>query len=491
MLRTGSLAGIALLIAGGAVLAPPFAASAGEDEPGGRRRFEDSLVVREVEVRFDLSVLPPLESIGRRGAGDFVLIEQGATRPTLRFDSDPDRDGWELLVWLDDGLADGRARAVAARSLAVRAAELVEHGPVELVEADDGIVSLGSTTSAVALADRLVQAARRAERSPATTALDSWRAAARLDRLSVAIAARQGGGARVLLLPLSSWQVDAPWLDELGRARSGAVPTPRVRPLVEAARTLAGYGWVTLGLALRPVSELTRHRLRNPETAISTGPGGDQRTFVPSLRLPFRRDRPLEVEQAALDSAVDLGMIPAGDLVRPGSGAIAAHDSTLDELLERLFSRASLVATAPESPPGQLLARRVLWTGGDGRPLPVLSLARASTPPEVAAARLRRALGGAPGGSLDPRIAVDRAAGEMRVCLAPGVERGWVRLSSARTESGLPALTIGSPLELRRPAAAQGVDAAIRTDCAAWPEAAARDSARLVEDLDRETWAVF
>ena len=118
-------------------------------------------------------------------------------------------------------------------------------------------------------------------------------------------------------------------------------------------------------------------------------------------------------------------------------------------------------------------------------------LARASTPPEVAAARLRRALGGAPGGSLDPRIAVDRAAGEMRVCLAPGVDRGWVRLSSARTESGLPALTIGSPLELRRAAAAQGLDAATRTECAAWPEAAARDSVRLVEDLDRETWAVF
>lgn len=492
MPRPGPLALTALLLAGGTLSPPPPAALADQDEGGGRRRFEDSLVVREVEVRFDMSVLPPLESIGRRGARDFVLIEEGAARPTLRFDAEPDRGGWEILIWLDDGLADGGALAVGARALAGRAAELTAAGAVELVEAGETLARHPPTDSAGELAGRLLRIAQAHDRGPARGGLDPARALSSLDRLAIEIAARTGGGARLLLLPVSTWQVDAPLLDELGRARSGAPPGARARPLTEAARTLAGYGWITFGLALRPDAEPTSMRGPKSEATPSTGPGGEQRTFAPIFRFPWQRVRPTASEQTRLDTAVDLGLIPNGDLVRPGSGAVAGHAEQLDELLERVFARARLIAAAPESLPGQMLTRRLLWIGGDGRPLPALTVARSSTPPEVAAARLRRALAGASSGGLDPRFVLDRRAGAPRVCLADGVARGWVRLSSARPERDAPALAIGAPVELRRPGAGTtGPSADAAPACASWPESSAADAVRLVEDLDRESWTTF
>lgn len=490
MNRPRSIALVALLLAGGAPSTPISAVSPAGDKPAQEQRFEDQVVVREVEIRFDLSGLPTLESIGRKGDGDFVLVEDGAERRSVRFVAEPDRDGWEILVWFDDGLADGTSRALAARRLAERAERLVAAGPVELVEASTGIVSAATVGSAPALVDRLLQIAARAERAPAGAPPDLASAAARLDRLAVSIAERKGGGERLLLLPLSSWSVDGKALDELGRARTSADATARARPLVEAARSLAGYGWVTIGVALSPAAPVAAPTASPADAIVTTGGAGGQETFVP-MKLPGSAAEAKDGSQARLDSAVDLGRIPAGDLVRPGSGAIAAHSSQLDELLGRLFARASLVATAPEASPGRMLSRQVLWVGGDKRPLPTLALARSSTPPEISAARLRRALTGSQPGGLDPRILIDRSGGAPRVCLAEGVEAGWVRLSSAREVDGEPRLTIGEAIELRRPAEEGGGAGTGTAVCAAWPAAAAADRVRLVEDLDRESWTTF
>ncbi len=490
MNRPRPIALVALLLTGGAPSTPIPAASPTGDKPAQEQRFEDQVVVREVEIRFDLSGLPPFESIGKKGDGDFVLVEDGAERRSVRFVAEPDRDGWEILVWFDDGLADGASRALAARRLAERAERLVAAGPVELVEASAGIVSAATVGSAPALSDRLLQIAARAERAPATATPGLATAAARLDRLAVSIAERKGGGERLLLLPLSSWPVDGELLDELGRARSSSDATARTRPLVEAARSLAGYGWVTIGVALRPTAPVAAPTASPADAIVTTGGAGGEETFVP-MKLPGSVSEAKDGGQARLDSAVDLGRIPGADLVRPGSGAIAAHSGQLDELLDRLFARASLVATAPEAPPGRLLSRQVLWVGGDKRPLPTLTLARSSTPPEIAAARLRRALAGSQPGGLDPKLVVDRSGAAPRICLAEGVDEGWVRLSSAREVDGEARLTIGEPVELRRAVEGTAAPEPPGPACAAWSAASAADTVRLVEDLDRESWTTF
>lgn len=492
MTRTTPLALVALLLAGGAPTSPLAAATPPGDKPAQEERFEDQVVVREVEVRFDLSVLPRFESLGKKGPGDFVLLEDGAARPTLGFEAEPERDGWEIVIWFDDGLADAAARALAARRLAERAARLVAAGPVEVVEAGEAISTAATFGSAPGLSDRLLEIAARAEAGPAAAAIDLERAAARLDRLAVVLAERKGGGDRTLLLPLSSWQIDAQVLDEIGRARSGDEATPRARPLVEAARALAGYGWVTLGVALQPAAPAAPVAPKGSPTdgTVTVGGAGDEQVSAP-LRLPGRQGEAKNATAARLDSAVDLGRIPGADLVRPGSGALASHSEQLDELLDRLFARARLVAAAPEAPPGRMLARRVIWAGGDERPLPTVSLSRSSTPPEIAAARLRRALSGAAAGALDPGLVLDRSGTAPRVCLAEGVDAGWVRLSSARLESGEARLAIGEPIELRRPAAEGGAVAPAVAACAAWPATAAGDTVHLVDDLTRESWTTF
>lgn len=70
--------------------------------------FVGEVVVREVDVRFDRSILPPLESLGRRGEEDFVYYEDGRPCPTLRFEPEGDAKDWRLLVWLDPQLAGER-----------------------------------------------------------------------------------------------------------------------------------------------------------------------------------------------------------------------------------------------------------------------------------------------------------------------------------------------------------------------------------------------
>lgn len=472
----------ALLLVAGAVPAAPPGAVTPPDRLADRQRFEDSLVVREVEVRFDLEVLPPFESLGKRGAGDFVLVEEGAERPTLRFEAEPEAGGWEVLLWFDAGLASGPARAVAARALAERAATLAAAGSVELIEAGAALARSGPIGSAAALSAQLLDVAGRAAGEAPTVP----RVAESLDRLAVEIAERKGGGARALLLPMSSLEVDAQFLDELGRARAGEPATPRVRPLVEAARTLAGYGWTTFAIALPADAEPVALRAGDAPATVTQGPSGDVR-----VSAPIERPRPAATDSTRLDTALDLGLIPSGDLVRASSGAVAGQPAFLDTLLDRLFSRARLVAMAPEAPPGRLLARQVLWSGGDGRPLPAVTLARASTPAEVAAARLRRALAGAAGGALGGGVGIDRSDGGIRVCLAAGVERAWIRLSSARRVEGSAVLAIGEPTDLRRPGAKGAAAGEAAPACVAWPAATLRDPVHLVEDLDRETWTSF
>lgn len=469
-----------LLAFGLLLAASPALAGAAQDQGPDRKRFEDSLVVREVEVRFDLSVLPPFESLGKRGAGDFALVEDGAERPALRFEAEPEPGGWEVLLWFDAGLASGAARAAAARALAERAARLAAVGSVELIEAGDALTRSGAIASAAELAERLGRVAERA--AGATPSPE--RAAGAFDRLAVEIAERKGGGPRALLLPVSSLEVDAQYLDELGRARAGEPATPRVRPLVDAARTLAGYGWTTFAVALPAAAEPVAVRVEDGQSTVEQGPGGDVR-----VSAPIDRPRPAATDSTRIDTALDLGLIPSGDLVRASSGAVAGQPAFLDGLLVRLFSRARLVAMAPETPPGRLLARQVLWSGGDGRPLPAVTLARASTPAEVAAARLRRALAGAAGGELGGGVEIDRGGGRIRVCLAAGVERAWIRLSSARRVDGAPVLAIGEPQQLRRPGAPERESAAAA--CVPWPTATAGDPVHLVEDLDRESWTTF
>jgi hypothetical protein len=353
----------------GAVLAAValFGAAAPAAGQENRAQYEESVVVREVELRFDLSVLPTFQSIGKKDAADFRVLEGGVQRPTLRFEAEPEAGDWRILVWVDERLVHGAGRAAALRELAGRAARLVAAGPVELVEAGDSPRRAGPFTDAAKLAAALDEASLRGDAaqrfrvSPAD-------AAAGLDRLIVALAERDAPGPRALLLPVSAWEVDASFLDEIAGARRDLTLTTRATPLLQASRALAADGWVTLALSLareEPAASITERERRAAD--------------------------------ARYDAATDLGLVPLRDLVRLSSGAVVSHPRVLDRTLQRLFGRARLIFGSPELPAGAL-SREVRWVGGDGRKLPTPSLVRSGPSPEVAAARARLGLD-RPGGA--------------------------------------------------------------------------------------------
>ncbi len=211
--------------------------------------FAGEVIVREVDVRFDRSVLPPLESLGKRGREDFIYYEDGRPCPTIRFDPEGDATDWHLVVWMDPLLAGGEALTVAARELATRAESLAAAGTLEIVAATGATPRLiGEFRGAAAISEALVATAASLPRGPAPVIARV--AAERIDRMVVTLAARPAAGPRAVLLLAAGWAIDETTLAELTQARHGN-PAPRwAESLAGGARALAASGWVPIVLGL-------------------------------------------------------------------------------------------------------------------------------------------------------------------------------------------------------------------------------------------------
>jgi len=456
------------------------------EKPAGQKPetppFTETIEVREVEVRVDLAALPKFESIGKKGQEDFLVIENGVDHPLSGLGTAT--SDWIFMLYFDTILAGPEARQRAAIELAGQAERLTAGGLAEIVVADPRPRTLLATGSPEALRHQLDELAMAASRETpqAETALAAASAVrlAQLDRLAVEIASRGGGGARGLVLPVGSWPIDPEGLARLTRTgASAATQQPEFQPLRETARVLAGYGWVTMPLALRAPRDVAEPSAAERRTQVSMGGGGDQRTTVPIVSISGRGEPSDPATAARVDTLTDFSLIPYAELARASSGALVGETGRLRGVLADLLDRRLFAYRSPFPEPGRLLALEVRWKGGDGRTLAAPRWLRSSTPPEVTAARLRRLLAGDPAPQAAQTAAIQWNAETGRVCFPGDGDKRWIRLSTATEKDGQIQIVTGQPLQLDR--GPSGL-------CADAPATGAARTARLAEDLENETW---
>lgn len=470
------------------LVAPWCAATLGAQAPGETPPFAETIEVREVEVRFDLSSLPPFESLGKKGREDFKVFEDGVERPLTQFAPGEPGD-WTYLLYFDAQLAGPETRAAAASALADQAARLTAGGRAEILVADPLPRTRLVTGLPEVLSTALNDLASEARRSPALKAKPPAQVVSarleQLDRLTVELASRGGGGARALLVACDSWPLDADAADRLARNRrreNGEAPA--LSSLDEATRALAGYGWVVYPLTIGPRPEAPGPKDRGVQ--VSVGGGGDQRVSAPILNLPGGTPSS-PTEERQMDAHLDIGLTPLARLARATSGSLIADPTRLGPELAQLGGRQRLAFRSPEPRPGTLLPLEVRWTGGDGRALQLPPWVRASTPPEVAAARLRGLLRGDPappggGFELSATPGTNGAVWRLVACIpADGADRP-VRASFARAEREQTTVRVGE---------SQLLTPSERGLCTQLELAAGPPGSRLavvVEDLSNETW---
>lgn len=457
--------------------------------PDAQPPFVETIEVREVELRVDLSSLPTLESIGRRGAEDFIVVEDGISYPLTELAPAAVSD-WIFVLYFDPILAGPAARQRAAIELAGQADRLVSGGLTEIVIADPLPRTVLATGDAEALRRRLDELALAAASeadpvvpspAPAGEAATTTRLT-QLDRLTVELAARGGGGARGLILPVGSWPLDPQELAGLSNTKTApSAETPKFAPLHETARALAGYGWVTLPLALRAESAEPEPSAAEKRTQVAMGGSGDRRTTVPILSLSGADPVADPATAAQIATVTDLSLMPFAELARATSGALVGERGRLESALSDLLRRRQFTYRSPFPQPGRLLSLEVRWSGGDGRLLRAPRWLRSSSPPEVSAVRLRRLLSGDIAPQAPAASAIQWSSADGRVCFPGDGDHRWVRLSTATDKGGQIHTTTGAPLQAQRSAAGLCVETP--------PAVAGSRTARLAEDLETEAWS--
>jgi hypothetical protein len=368
-----------------------LAAGSLPDEP---RTFSETVVVRELEVWFDASVLPQIESIGRRADHDFTVYRDGLPleRVTTPVEAEVGRRLEQVLVWLDPSLASSPSLARAAATLVEAAPALARAGPVEVATAGRHGVSSRRFTTVAPLAGELATLERR-WRGDDGARPDLPARLAALDRLVLDLVARDGAGPRALLVAVEPWKAGPALLNDLARLERGETPEdPRLVALEDAGRLLAAYGWVAYALDARPV--ITERPPARPRA--EKGIVFHDREVWPLFRYPMLEREPIGRIGVDLDLATDFGLRPLAHLVRASSGTLVGEPGAIADELGRLAGRRRLVVRSPDVGPAPLSRLEVRWTGGDGRPLPTLPWLRNGEPPELAAVRRRLAASGLP-----------------------------------------------------------------------------------------------
>lgn len=344
------------------------AASSLADEP---ETFNETLVVREIEVRFDDSVLPQIESIGRRSDDDFTVYQDGLAleRVTTPADAENSRRLEQVLIWLDPALASPASLARSAATLGAAATALVGAGPVEVATAGRHGVASRSFSAVAPLADELATQQRR-WRHAAAPRLELATRLAALDRLVLDLVARDGSGPRALLVAVEPWKVAPDLLNDLAHLEAGRAPgDPRLVALDEAGRLIAAYGWVACALDARPV--ITERPPATPRR--EEGIVFHDREVLTLFRYPIRDRTPIGRILVDLDLATDFGLRPLAHLVRASSGTLVGEPGAIADELGRIAGRRRLVVRSPDLGSAPLSRLEVRWTGGDGRPLPTLA----------------------------------------------------------------------------------------------------------------------
>jgi hypothetical protein len=449
--------------------------------------FTEVIDVREVGIVFDPGVLPPFESMGKKEMNDFAAFEGGSTYPLVALAEVPAED-WVHLIWFDPVLAGAASRTAAANELVKLAGSLTGGALVEVVVADPKPRLLVSTRDRETLRHTLSEIAASArpkdDGSKGAGAGAEAERTLQLDRLAGEIARRAGGGARALWLPVDGWALAPAELERLERSLRGEVATdPVARSLAGAARTLAGYGWITFPLALREADEKSSPSDAERRLRVESGGTGDERTSFPVFSVSGSRGRQDPATDAQLDTLTDMTLLPLAELARTTSGALIGHEARLRDALSNLRDRKRATYRAPRPRGGDLVPVEVRWRGGDGRALPAPKLLRSGAPAEVSRARLRLLLAGdAVEASETIQLRKPTSGSGNEICFGAGEKRP-VRISFAR-EAGNGEVTwlVGEARELAP------VNGNLCAAAGATLAAGDRRLAWIAEDLDTDAW---
>lgn len=396
------------------------AGQAGQASPASPERFEENVVVREIEAIVELP--ETMRESRRKGLGpqDFQVTEDGRFRqvvkasPVMAGETGP----WQLVIYVDRVLAEPETIFFTANALAQRAAQLTALGTVALVVADPAPrILLAETREPKMLEQALTDIAAQAERQRASgTASGAAKppaqagAAARQqkpaalapepavvrrqeDQLVALLAGRSGGGPRVLVLVANGFDTST---------SGGSADSAKEAVAEEPGRTLAAYGWITLAAPMRRQELGTPHReMTDIERIRQSNSGHD----VPGSRIP-----PEILPQAApksnlqYDEVLSLFVEPTSAtltaMANATAGTVIGTPLQLTAALKGLTRRWHIFYLAPDPEDGKTRPVEV-HLSPDGTPLRTPAWRRSSTPDAVAAARLRQVLaGGAEHGTL-------------------------------------------------------------------------------------------
>jgi hypothetical protein len=458
--------------------------------------YSEELQVREIGLIFEAP-----ESLLKQitlDAGDVLVSVDGLLQPVTRLSSEAPAD-WTVAIYVDEALAPPETVALAALALAKRSERLAGLGTVEVTVADPGPhLELAPNRQALRIRQALSDLSGRARmrRVERASSPDAALLRRQCDRLIAWASAPRPPGPRVLFLVADGFAISP---DEQKALESGAdAAAGRPAVLLETARLLAAYGWITVPLPLHEAREaaplapaqadpeIDRFRV-NHSGGSSKVPGG----LPPPVQ--FRRPTPSPFRwEAAIALQIETDLAPLRALVAPTAGKLVGLDALLDPLLDNLASRWQLWFQAPESHDGK--AQRITVRARNGTALRTRTWLRASTPEEAAAARVRTLLLSATGrseGTLP--LQIERTLDEqgrliLRLTVAPFEDPGPVapspvRISWAFADEGEPQVHHEMAAGIERPG--QGWS---HTLTIALPPGAGR-LAVAVDDLARERWS--
>lgn len=469
--------------------------------------FTEEMEVREIGLVVELP-----ESVSRLrelvlDAGDLLVSVDGRLQPASRLlplgSFRNDRTDWSVAIYVDEVLAPPDTVFYAALALAKRAERLADMGDVEVAVAAPGTrielppgrepLRIGEVLSNV-----VAWAGQRRDSSAASKVPAPDVAALRRqhDRLLTWMSAPRPPGPRVLFLIADGFPVTAEEMRDL-EAGVAADTSGRAAVILETARMLAAYGWITVPMPFREPTQEERWEPARPDSDLDRfrvdHQGGSPRSsgVPPVSTFPKHAPSPFRWE-AAIDLQIRPELSPLRALVPPTAGELVGIEPLLDPVLDDLAGRWQLWFQAPLRSDGREQPLRVRLR--NGTELRTRTWIRSSTPDEVAAARLRTLLlsGRSEPGTLP--LQVERREGQanrmdLRLTVAPfqspgPVASGPVRVSWAfQVGEGEPVIHHEQVAGISEPG--QGWSHPLTLEV----PAGARRLVVAVDDLARERWS--
>jgi hypothetical protein len=413
--RVTSLPWLAASVLALIVAAAPPAGRAQDPVRGAQDGPRDEKLAAEITVFESQLVIDPTDlSLTQRQRvrpEGVVVLEDGAPRRVTNIQ--PLGTGeWKILIYVDAALSRPKTVRLASLRLGSEARRLTDLGTVEIVVADpDPQVLLAPGRDPVRVADKLAQLA---ESGVGSDELESLRSAfgdtgaalspgdpermrslqrelelvrARVDHLLLRAAQGCEGAPCMLLLVSDGFHEDPArfYLGE-GRLADHVEAQPALDASRELAQTVAGYEWLAFPLPLR------ENRL---ETPIVGKPRSDFEVFLDHTgairRAPRAEDKEPNLRLEALEVSVTPILQPLQRLAVDTAGHVVRVADDLATPLDALEGRRRVYYLTDRPLDGEVrsLSARLVETGTE---LHSPAWIRSSTPPAVAAARVRALL---------------------------------------------------------------------------------------------------